>query len=97
MRVKAVIAMYLGLGNLVFADWDGRDGHLNRKACISDKEAALLVSNFESLFVNIKPDLATRILADDFAEYSDSLNWISPPGTGNYTVSISAHTNRQLY
>lgn len=61
-------------------NWNGHDGHEDRHGCLSDRAAALIVSKFESLFVLLDPAVAKKILADDFQEISDSINFITPHG-----------------
>jgi len=59
-------------------NWDGTDGHHPRHGCLTDWGAAKIVSIFESFFVSINVDLANKYLADDFQEFSDSINWVTP-------------------
>ena len=86
MYPQAITNIILLLSSFALAAWDGIDGKAARTKCISDREAALLVSNFESLFVSVDPVVAKGILAADFREYSDSLNWLLPPAQANYRV-----------
>lgn len=54
-----------------------------RSDCLSDWEAATLVSELESLYVKIDPNLAKRILTPDFQQLSYST---LRPGPGTIPV-----------
>lgn len=62
-------------------DWDGNDGHTPRTGCLSDHSAAMIVSKFEQLFVQINLDDAKSYLKKEFHVYSDSTNYATPNAT----------------
>ena len=56
-------------------------GHRPQKGCLTNAAAATLVDSFVSLFVDFEEGVARSILAPDFSEVSDSLNFLDPNNT----------------
>jgi hypothetical protein len=65
-------------------------GHYPHKGCLTDSAAASLVEKYVSLFVEIDESLARAILAPDFTEISDSLNFIDPNNTKLVSMFVAA-------
>jgi hypothetical protein len=69
-------------------------GHHPHKGCLTDSAAASLVEKYVSLFVEIDEGLARAILAPDFTEISDSLNFIDPNNTKLVSLLVIGHGAR---
>jgi hypothetical protein len=69
-------------------------GHHPHKGCLTDSAAASLVEKYVSLFVEIDEGLARAILAPDFIQISDSLNFIDAKNTKLVSLLVIAHEVR---
>ena len=73
-----ILCLCVAVASFVHSNPIPGDGSGPNHWCISDADAATLVTQFESLFSQIDVGLADKILAPDFHQYSFSMNRPAP-------------------
>jgi len=87
MRASSILGALLLPALSFAAPAPSKDGYFQ---CLSAGDAAYLVSGFASLLTDFQASVANAILADDFTDTSDSINFLAGIPLGSVTFPSKA-------